>query len=124
MGMIPVNKILIIEDEKNILLVYKKLLSNNNYEVLTAEDGIKGLELAQEELPDLIILDLVIPKLEGVKVLEALKDDSSTADIPVLVASAKSDKDTIEKVLKLGAANYLVKPIQKEELLTEIKKYL
>lgn len=118
------SKILVIEDEKNILLVYKKLLSKYGYDVITAEDGIKGLELAQNEMPDLIILDLVIPKLEGLKVLEALKEENSTEDIPVIVASAKSDKDSIEEVLKAGAVNYLVKPIQKEELLTEVKKYL
>lgn len=117
-------KILIIEDEKNIMLVYSQLLKKENYEVLTAEDGLKGLELAQEELPDLILLDLVLPKLDGFKILSTLKEDDETKEIPVIIISARSDKESIETTLKSGAENYLVKPIQKQELLTQIKKYI
>lgn len=117
-------KILIIEDEKNIMLVYSRLLDKEGYEVLTAEDGLKGLELAQEKLPDLILLDLVLPKLDGFKILSTLKEDDETRKIPVIIISARSDKESIETTLKAGAENFLVKPIQKEELLEQVNKYI
>lgn len=117
-------KILVIEDEKNILFVFSRLLENKGYRVITAEDGLKGLELAQEELPDLILLDLVLPKLDGFKILSTLKDDENTKEIPVIIISARSDNDSIEETLKAGAENYLVKPVDRNKLLAEIDKYI
>ncbi len=116
--------ILLIEDEKNIQTVYASLLNKKGYDVITADDGIDGLDKAQEEKPDLIILDLILPKLDGKLVLEGLKEDDITRDIPVLIISAKSDEDSIEKSLKAGAAEYLVKPIERNEFLRAVKKLI
>jgi len=116
--------ILLIEDEKNILLVFSKLLKKAGYRVLTADNGIKGLEIAQESKPDLIILDLLIPKLDGLVILETLKEEENTTDIPVVIISANSNQNSIENGLKAGAENYLVKPISRNELLLEIKKHI
>ncbi len=121
---IRMKTILLIEDEKNILLVYSKLLKKAGYRVLTAENGIKGLEIAQESKPDLIILDLLIPKLDGLVILETLKEEENTADIPVVIISANSNQDSIENGLKAGAENYLVKPVSRNELMLEIKKHI
>lgn len=114
-------KILLIEDEINIQKVYASLLKKSGFEVETADNGIDGLDKAQKLIPDLIILDLILPKLDGELVLEGLKEDSSTADIPVLIISAKSDQESIEKTQKMGAEKYMVKPIEREELLTAVK---
>ena len=116
--------ILLIEDEKNIQTVYASLLNKKGYDVITADNGIDGLDKAQEESPDLIILDLILPKLDGKLVLEGLKEDDNTQDIPVLIISAKSDKTSIENCLKTGAADYLVKPIERNELLKAVKKLI
>jgi len=114
-------KILLIEDEINIQKVYASLLKKSGFEVETADNGIDGLDKAQQLIPDLVILDLVLPKLDGELVLEGLKEDSSTADIPVLIISAKSDQESIEKTQKMGAEKYMVKPIEREELLAAVK---
>ena len=77
--------------------------------VVNAYDGEKGLELAQEAAPDLILLDLILPKMDGFSVLEKLKGDQKTKDIPVIVLTNLESVDDVEKVIGLGATTYLVK---------------
>jgi len=117
-------KILLADDAKNIILVLKMSLEKAGYEVMVARDGLIALKLAQEEDPDLILLDIVMPKMNGFLVLEALKDDPETAEIPVIFISAKSEDKDLERAKLLGANDYLVKPINQEELLTTIEKNL
>ena len=114
-------KILLIEDEKNIQNVYASLLKTSGYEVEVADDGIEGLDKAQKLIPDLIVLDLVLPKLDGELVLEGLKEEEKTSGIPVLIISAKSDQNSIKNSLSMGADNYLVKPISRDEFLEAVK---
>jgi len=85
-------KILLADDAKNIVLVLKMSLEKAGYDVLVARDGLSALELAQDKDPDLILLDILMPKMNGFLVLEALKDDPATADIPVIFISAKSEE--------------------------------
>ena len=118
------SKILVVDDAKNILLVLKMSLKKAGYEVITAMDGITALEKAQEEDPDLILLDILIPKMNGFLVFEALKDEPTTAETPVIFISAKAEDEDLEKARELGAADFLIKPVKQEQLLKNIEKHL
>jgi CheY-like chemotaxis protein len=117
-------RILVADDEKNILLVIRVCLEKAGYEVITASDGLTALEKIQNEKPDLILLDILMPKMNGFLVFEALKDDPGTSSIPVVFITAKSEEKDIQKGCQLGAADYLIKPIKQEVLLNTIRKIL
>jgi len=117
-------KILIVDDEKNILLVLKIALKKAGYETILAKDGLEAIEKAREQKPDLILLDIVLPKLNGYLVYEALQEEPKTAKIPVVFISAKSEKEDIDKALDLGGEDYLTKPLEKEKLLQTINEIL
>lgn len=101
-------KILLVEDSRAIRLENERALIQAGYEVICAEDGQRALQLAGERLPDLILLDLLLPKISGVEVLEYLKSNPGTAQIPVVVLSALSEKNR-EKLMAAGAEDYLEK---------------
>jgi CheY-like chemotaxis protein len=101
-------KILLVEDSRAIRLENERALIHAGYEVICAEDGQRALQLAGERLPDLILLDLLLPKISGVEVLEYLKSNPGTAQIPVVVLSALSEKNR-EKLMAAGAEDYLEK---------------
>ena len=101
-------KILLVEDSRAIRLENERALIQAGYEVICAEDGQRALQLAGERLPDLILLDLLLPKISGVEVLEYLKSNPRTAQIPVVVLSALSEKNR-EKLMAAGAEDYLEK---------------
>ncbi|MFW6035597.1 MAG: response regulator [Halothermotrichaceae bacterium] len=117
------NKVLVADDAKNIVLVLKMSLKKAGYDVLTARDGLSALEKVQEEKPDLILLDILMPKMNGFLVFEALKDDPITADIPVVFITAKAEKKDLERAKESGAADYLIKPIKQDKLLEVVDKY-
>ncbi len=117
-------KILVVDDAKNILLVLKMSLEKAGYEVVTAKDGISALEKAQELDPDLILLDILLPKMNGFLVFEALKDETTTADTPVVFISAKAEKEDLDKAKNMGAQDFLIKPIKQDQLLETVEKYL
>jgi len=118
-------KILFIEDESALQETFKNLLGKEGYNVLSAFDGQSGLKLAKEEKPDLILLDLILPKVHGFDVLKELKKSSETKEIPVIVLTNLENPEHIGKVLELGATTYLVKAqYSLEEVLGKIKKTL
>ena len=102
-------KILFIEDETALQRTLSAVMEQAGHIVANAYDGEKGLELAQEAVPDLILLDLILPKMDGFSVLEKLKGDEKTKDIPVIVLTNLESVDDVEKVIGLGATTYLVK---------------
>jgi CheY-like chemotaxis protein len=105
----PPATVLIVDDDPVISMMYGLGLERAGYSVLVAKDGQAGLELAAKSLPDLILLDLRIPILDGIEVLERLAADSATSSIPVLMLSNYSESDLIKRVLSLGAKEYIVK---------------
>ncbi|MFW6389596.1 MAG: response regulator [Halanaerobiales bacterium] len=117
-------KIMVVEDAKNIILVLKKSLKNAGYDVITARDGLEAIEKAQSSAPNLILLDILIPKMNGFLVFEALQDDPKTEEIPVVFISAKAEKEDLEKAISMGAKDYLIKPIKQEDLLETVEKYI
>jgi CheY-like chemotaxis protein len=109
-------KVLVVEDIKNIIMVIRMALEARGYQVMVAQDGVTAMQEVFSFKPDLILLDLVIPKLDGFMVLEGLKKDEKTKDIPVVVVSAKAAEEDIKRAKELGADEYLVKPFTPEEL--------
>ncbi len=117
-------KIVIVDDDKMVRRLLEALLTKEGYEVIIACDGKEGIDRINEVRPDVVILDVKMPRMNGHEVLTALKKDEFLKDIPVIMLSSLGlDKD-IEKGLSLRAAHYLVKPVQNDSLLGCIKTVL
>lgn len=102
-------KILIVEDDKFLRELIKRKLIAEKFEVTEATDGEEAIKKAKEESPDLILLDLILPNIDGFEVLMNVKEDEKTKNIPVIILSNLGQQEEIEKGLKLGAVDYMVK---------------
>jgi DNA-binding response OmpR family regulator len=114
-------KILVVDDNPNIVKLLEYRLKANEYEVITAHDGEEALDKVRLAKPDLMILDVVIPKLDGYKVLSILRADEQYKDIPVVMLTAHGQAKDVEKGLELGAVSYITKPFKPDVLLGVIK---
>ena len=117
-------RILIIEDDRDIVEMIEYNLKEEGYGAIAALDGERGVELAKRENPDLIILDLMLPAIDGFEVCRILKQQQSTAQIPIIILSAKSRETDKVVGLELGADDYVTKPFSPRELLARIKAVL
>jgi DNA-binding response OmpR family regulator len=117
-------KILIVDDEDGIVKLVKMYLEYNHYEVITAGDGQEGLDKAKSDGPDLIILDLMLPKINGYKVCGLLKKDSRYAKIPIILFTAKTQEKDMKLGQEVGADAYIIKPFEPEILLSKIKEFI
>ena len=118
-------KILIVEDEEILLTALSEELKQEGFEVVGAKDGVEGVEKANSEKPSLILLDLVMPRLDGIGALKQMKDNPDIKDIPVVILTNLSDYDKVSDALSLGAMDYLVKANYRlEELVQKIKTVL
>lgn len=116
-------KILIVEDEATLQKTLNDLLSQEGYEVLNAVDGLRGMELAFDKKPDLILLDIILPKMDGFEVLKKIKENKDTSQIPVIILTNLSSVNDIQKALDLGATTYLVKAdFHLNDVLSKIEK--
>ncbi|PJA02465.1 response regulator, partial [bacterium (Candidatus Gribaldobacteria) CG_4_10_14_0_2_um_filter_36_18] len=102
-------KILIIEDDKFLRELIVRKLSQENFDVVEAIDGEDGIKKVKETIPDLLLLDLILPGIDGFEVLSKIKEEPATASIPVIILSNLGQREDIERGLKLGAVDYLVK---------------
>ncbi len=102
-------KILLVEDEEMLANMYEVKFSNEGFELLKASDGAEGLELAKTEKPDFVLLDIIMPKMDGFSVLAAMKENPELKDIPVLLLTNLGQDEDIEKGKNMGAVGYLVK---------------
>lgn len=118
-------KVLFIEDESTLQKTFGEILKQEGHEMISALDGEIGLRLAKAKKPDLILLDLILPKVHGFEVLKKLKADIETKDIPVIVLTNLEGLGDVDKALELGAVTYLVKAqYSLEEVVEKIKKAL
>jgi DNA-binding response OmpR family regulator len=117
-------KILVVDDEAQLVDMVKVRLEANNYLVLTAFDGQEGLEKACKDNPDLIILDLMLPQMDGYKVCGLLKADTRYNKIPIIMFTARAQDSDIKMGEKVGAEAYITKPFEPEELIAKIKALL
>jgi len=117
--------ILFIEDEPALQKTFGDILKQEGYEMISALDGEEGLRKVKEKKPDLILLDLILPKVNGFDILKQLKADPETEDIPIIVLTNLEGTGDIEKALELGATTYLVKASYSlEEVVEKVKKVL
>lgn len=118
-------KILVIEDDKFLRELISQKLMKEGYDIVEAVDGEKGIEAIKSEKPDLVLLDLILPEVDGFGVLAKVKEDSTLAQIPIIILSNLGQKDDIEKGLKLGAVDYLIKAhFTPNEIVEKIKTVL
>lgn len=117
--------ILVVEDDMAYASVYKRKLEAEGFDVLVVNDGEAALQAVKQRKPDLIILDLLMPKKDGFTVLVELKNSADTRNVPVLVATNLSQEVDVDKAMKAGAADYFVKSnISISEVIEKIRKYL
>ena len=117
-------KILIVEDESQMVEMLKIRLEASNYDVISAYDGQAGLEMAKSEKPDLIILDLMLPKMDGYKVCALLKRDKRYAKIPIIIFTARAAEEDRKIGEEIGVDAYLTKPFEPQVLLGKIRELL
>lgn len=116
--------ILVVDDEESITFCLKILFEAEGYDVLTACDGKTAIDLATSRHPDLILLDIVLPHVDGYTVCQTLRQDRTTQDIPIIMLSARSRKIDIAKGLALGATAYVTKPFSSQSLLEKSRTML
>ena len=117
-------RILIIDDDVGFRDLLRLHLSAAGYQVQVAEDGVTGGRALLAQTPDLIVSDLNMPFLDGFELLSLLRSDAETASIPVILLSGRSDGDTMAKAVELGAADFLTKPVTRDQLLESIEACL
>jgi DNA-binding response OmpR family regulator len=121
---VPKAKILIVDDEKNIVEAVKYNLEQEGFRTVVARDGAKALEVARRESPDLIILDWMLPEVEGLEVCRLLKQDKHTLRIPIIMLTVKASETDKVLGLEMGADDYVVKPFSTRELVARVKVIL
>jgi len=117
-------RVLVIDDYPQVVELLKMWLESAGYEVLVAFDGQEGLQKARQEQPDLIILDIMLPKMNGYKVCRFLKFDKKYRHIPIVILTSRAKQSDAEIGLKMGADEYLFKPYNPKQLLAMVKKYI
>ncbi|WP_299610551.1 response regulator [uncultured Aquimarina sp.] len=117
-------KILIVDDEPNIVMSLEYTFKKKNFEVFIARDGSEALQIAKEEIPDIVLLDIMMPNVDGYETLKEIKNNKNLKDTKVVFLSAKNKATDIEKGLSMGADKYLTKPFSVKKLVAEINELL
>ncbi len=115
-------KILVVDDERHIVRLVQVNLEKVGYQVVTAYDGVEALEQVAKETPDMVILDVMMPRMDGFEVLKKLQADAKTRDIPVIMLTAKAQDADIFRGWSSGVSSYLTKPFNPRELLTFVER--
>lgn len=116
--------ILIADDSPTEIYVLKKMLEKHDHQIITAEDGEQAIEVTHEEKPDLILMDVVMPKLNGFQATRRLSKDAATQDIPIIIVSSKNQETDKLWGMRQGAKGYIGKPVTEQQLITEINALL
>lgn len=116
--------ILIVEDNEDNLMVYRTILEHVGYAVIEARDGEEGIARAREKHPDLILMDISIPRIDGWEATRRLKENEETRDIPIIALTAHALEEDREKALRVGCDGYLAKPVEPRRVVEEVKRYV
>jgi twitching motility two-component system response regulator PilH len=116
--------ILVVDDSPTEIHIFKKILEKQGYKIIVAKDGQEGVDMAKQTRPDIILMDVVMPVLNGFQATRQLKKNEDTADIPVIMVTTKDQKTDINWGMRQGANEYLVKPVAPAELLHKIRTLL
>jgi two-component system, OmpR family, alkaline phosphatase synthesis response regulator PhoP len=117
-------KVLIVEDMESVVTLLRMLLEREGFEVTTAQDGLEALEAVRREKPDLVLLDLILPGLDGLEVCRRIRHDPITAHLPIIILSGKEEEADKVIGLEIGADDYITKPFQANELIARVKSRL
>lgn len=117
-------KILVAEDETALMMIVEKALTFNGFQVIRAADGLAAVNAVVTLVPDLVILDLMLPRMSGFKVLEVIRENAETREIPVIILSARAQKSDVERGLGTGADRYVTKPFSPIDLVAQVKELL
>ncbi|WP_421807452.1 response regulator transcription factor [Flagellimonas sp.] len=117
-------KILIVDDEPNILMSLEYAFKKKDFEVFIARDGTEAIEISNREKPNLILLDIMMPEMDGYETLKQVKGNEELAHTKIVFLSAKSKEKDVEKGLKMGADRYLTKPFSLKKVISEIEELL
>lgn len=117
-------KVLIVDDHPDAINILTVILTKGGYQPVSAKDGVEALQKINDEHPELVLLDVMMPKMDGYEVCQAVKADPMLRHIPILMLSAKTDPASKERGRALGAADYLTKPINPTEILNKVREYI
>ena len=120
----PEQKILLVDDAATILMMERMILGKESYELVTASNGEEAVEKAASELPDLILMDLVMPKMDGLEAVRQIRANDATNGIPIIMVTTKGESESMEQGYANGCNDYVTKPINGPELLTKIRNLL
>lgn len=120
----PRKKILLVDDSATVLMMEKMLLGNQPYDLLVAKDGSEGVGMAQAEHPDLILMDVVMPRMDGFEAVRRIRLDDTLRATPVIMVTTRGEPVNVERGYSSGCSDYITKPIDGVELLTKIRSYL
>ena len=124
MTAVPDANVLLVDDDPVILKLLQVNFEMEGYHVSCANDGVEGLEKARAERPDIVLLDIMMPRMDGLEVTKALKGDPETKDIPIILLSAKAQASDVQAGKDMGADDYLTKPFDPLELLERVSELL
>jgi DNA-binding response OmpR family regulator len=121
---VPVPRVLIADDSPLVLRMIEKMLAGAGYSVLTARDGLEAIEKAMTEGVDLVILDVMMPRMTGYEVAKALREDQATAHIPIIFVTARAQSSDVERGMELGVDDYVTKPFDPLDLIARVNALL
>lgn len=122
--MIERKKILLVDDSSTVLLMERMILGKQPYELVEARDGLAGVEAARREKPDLILMDVVMPEMDGFEAVRRIRADDALRGVPVIMVSTRGEPVSMEQGYAAGCTEYVTKPIDGLELLTKVRSLL
>ncbi|WP_309892332.1 response regulator [Archangium sp.] len=117
-------KILLVDDSSTVLLLHRMMLSHCGYELLTARDGQEALDRASTERPDLIFLDVIMPRMDGFQTCRVLRSRSETKNVPIILVTTRGEPHYVRQGFESGCTDYITKPFDGEELLAKVRSHL
>lgn len=117
-------KVLLVDDSTTVLMMEKMILAKGPFDVVTARDGVEAIAKARSEQPDLILLDVMMPNLDGLSACATIRTDAATAHIPIIMVTTRGEEQNIETAFRNGCTDYVTKPINGLELLTKLQNIL
>jgi CheY-like chemotaxis protein len=117
-------KVLLVDDSNTVLMMEKMILAKGPYQVVTARDGREAIDKAKSEQPDVVLLDVVMPNLDGLSACAAIRQQPETAHIPIVMVTTRGEEHNVETAFRNGCTDYVTKPINGVELLTKLNNIL
>ena len=117
-------KILLVDDSETVLQMEQMILAKSSYELILARDGEEGVAKALTTQPDLILMDVVMPKMNGFEAMKQLRENAQTRSVPIVMVTSKAEAESMEAGYQNGCSDYIIKPIDRLELMTKVKNLL